>query len=73
MTTYWQKHHLTSVDLISFRDPWISAPNKEKLDDVFLHIEVVRDKNDETKQITLVFLESELFEYFLIGLALRSH
>ena len=38
-----------------------------------LHIEVLTHKSDVIKQISPVFSDSELFENFPIGLALRGH
>ena len=38
-----------------------------------LHIDILKYKSDGMKQTSPVYSESELFEYFAIGLALRSH
>ena len=63
---------MTSVDLI-WPHAWISTPNKEKLSDASFYIELLKNKSDEIKHTSPLFSESELFEYFPIGLELRSH
>ena len=65
------KSNLTSDDLI-WPHAWIRTSNKEKISHVLLHIQALKHKSEEMKQIPLVFSESELFENFLIGLALRG-
>ena len=72
MTSYLQKRNLISVDIIR-PHAWISTPNKEKLSRILLHIVVLTHKSDGMKQIYLGFSESELFENFPLGLALRGH
>ena len=51
----------------------MSTPNKEKPSHVLLHNGALKHKSDKMKQLFLEFSESELFEYFRIGLVLRSH